>query len=68
MRIRREVGDRIRRMRRDRHLSQEKLAEMTGVDRQTIGFYELGRTSPTLDQLVAISRALGVPLVNLLWS
>lgn len=49
-------------------MSQERLAELAGVDRQTIGHYELGQTSPSLDALVAIARALDVPLVNLLWS
>jgi len=38
------------------------------MDRRTIGSYENGRTPATLDDLTAIARGLGVPLINLFWS
>lgn len=47
-------------MRRQRLLSQEKLGEAVGLDRRTIGSYENAMTAPTLDDLTAISRALGI--------
>ena len=64
---RRQVGERIRRLRAARGLSQERLGEAVGLDRRTIGGYEMARSAPTLDDLTAIARALDVPLVNLFW-
>lgn len=62
---RREIGDRIRAVRRDRRLSQEKLAELAGMDRQAVGKLELGYTSPLLDSLIRIADALDVELADL---
>jgi transcriptional regulator with XRE-family HTH domain len=60
LRERREVGDRIRYLRRQQGLSQERLAELIGRDRQTIRHYEHGMTPAGLDDLVAMAQALGV--------
>ncbi|MFD4394626.1 helix-turn-helix domain-containing protein [Kitasatospora sp. NPDC058478] len=57
---RREVGDRIRYLRRQQRISQERLAELIGRDRQTVGNYESGRTPPSLDDLIAIAQCLDV--------
>ncbi|WP_343041300.1 helix-turn-helix transcriptional regulator [Streptomyces typhae] len=62
---RRAVGERIRIARVHAGLSQEKLAERAGMDRQAIGRIELGHASPLLDNLVRIADALGVPLADL---
>lgn len=48
-------------------ISQVKLAEMTGVTRQTIGMIEAGDFNPSLRLCVAISRALGKTLNDLFW-
>jgi transcriptional regulator with XRE-family HTH domain len=64
---RRDVGDRIRRLRQHRGLSQERLAELAGVDRRTIGRWELAQAPPTLDDLTALARALDVPILRLFW-
>ena len=62
---RRVVGDRIRAARLQAHLSQEKLAELAGVDRQAVNRIELARASPTLDTLLRIADALDTPLADL---
>jgi transcriptional regulator with XRE-family HTH domain len=54
------VGERIRHLRHERHLSQEALAELAGLDRQTVGAYERAQTSGSLDEVVAIAAALSV--------
>ncbi|MER5350561.1 helix-turn-helix transcriptional regulator [Kitasatospora sp. NPDC002551] len=64
---RRAVGVRIRHLRRAAQLSQEKLGELVGRDRQTIRHYEHGMTPASLDDLVAIARALGVPTWRLFY-
>ncbi|MCI0384602.1 helix-turn-helix transcriptional regulator [Streptomyces sp. CNQ085] len=62
---RRVIGDRIRAARRDRGMSQERLAELAGMDRQAVGKLELGYTSPLLDTLLRIADVLDVELSDL---
>jgi transcriptional regulator with XRE-family HTH domain len=60
-----EVGTRLRGLRAERSLSQERLAELAGVDRKLIYRTELGQTSPRLDAVALIAEALGVDLSDL---
>ncbi|OKJ06892.1 hypothetical protein AMK19_23625 [Kitasatospora sp. CB01950] len=60
LRLRREVGERIRCLRRARGLSQEDLGELIGVDRRAISTYEVGSVALSLDRVGAICRALRV--------
>ncbi|GGR71302.1 MULTISPECIES: helix-turn-helix domain-containing protein [Streptomyces] len=62
---RRVIGDAIRAARGSRKLSQEKLGELTGLDRKTINRIEQGAHSALLDHLLLIADALGVPLADL---
>jgi transcriptional regulator with XRE-family HTH domain len=62
---RRAIGDQIRAARREARLSQEKLAELAGMDRQAINRIEQGHQSPLVDNLIRIADALGVPLADL---
>ena len=48
-------------------LSQEELAELVGVTRQTIGMIEAGKYNPTLNLCVAICRALHKTLDEPFW-
>ena len=43
-------------------LSQSQLAEMLHVSASTIGMYEQGRRTPSIDMLVELSRAFDVSL------
>ena len=47
--------------------SQEELAEIVGVTRQTIGLIEKGKYNPTLNLCLKISRALNKTLDDLFW-
>jgi putative transcriptional regulator len=51
----------------ERDLSQEQLAEMVGVTRQTISLIESGNYNPTLKLCVEICKALGKTLNDLFW-
>ena len=51
----------------ERDLSQEDLANLVGVTRQTIGLIEAGNYNPTMRLCVAICRALGKTLDDLFW-
>jgi transcriptional regulator with XRE-family HTH domain len=61
-----EVGESLRRIRNDRGLSLEKLAQIAGVSRAMLGQIELGQSTPTITTLWKISRALDVPFSALL--
>ncbi|OGU15464.1 MAG: hypothetical protein A2076_18990 [Geobacteraceae bacterium GWC2_53_11] len=57
-----ELGDKLREFRIRRGLTQEALAEKTGVTFQAIQQYENGRTRLNTDKLQAIANALEVPV------
>jgi transcriptional regulator with XRE-family HTH domain len=61
-----EVGESLRRLRNERGLSLEKLAQIAGVSRAMLGQIELGQSTPTITTLWKISRALDVPFSALL--
>ena len=48
-------------------LSQQQLADMVGVSRQTINAIEMGDYNPTIRLCLAICRALGKTLDELFW-
>ena len=48
-------------------LSQEELAELVGVTRQTIGMIEAGKYNPTLNLCLAICKSLHMTLDELFW-
>ena len=48
-------------------LSQEQLAKLVGVTRQTIGMIEAGNYNPTLNLCIAICKALDRTLDELFW-
>lgn len=48
-------------------LSQEELAQIVGVTRQTIDMIEAGKYNPTLNLCIAICKALNKTLDELFW-
>lgn len=54
------LGHEIRRHRNAKGLSQEKLAELAGLNRNYIGFVERAERSPRVTTIFRISRALGL--------
>lgn len=62
---RRVIGDQIRDARRGAGLTQEKLAELAGMDRQSINRIEQGHQAALIDNLIRIADALNVPLSEL---
>ncbi|MEW6696103.1 MAG: helix-turn-helix transcriptional regulator [Bacillota bacterium] len=51
----------------ERDVSQEQLAEMVGVTRQTISLIESGNYNPTLKLCIDICKALDKTLNDLFW-
>ncbi len=60
------LGKNILKLRKEHKLSQENLAELIGVSRQTISNWELGETSPNPEQLKLLSKNLNISIDELL--
>ena len=59
------LGDRIRKFRLAKGLTQTELGKMVGVSQRVITYYEVRGVSPPPDLLVKIADALGVSLDEL---
>jgi transcriptional regulator with XRE-family HTH domain len=59
-------GDALRRLRNERGLSQERLAEAANVTADYIGFVERGENVPTLTVILKLAKALNVDAPDLL--
>lgn len=60
------VGANLRRLRIKRGLSLERLSRASNVSRAMLGQVELGQSTPTINVLWKIARALGVPFSALI--
>lgn len=61
-----EIGNRIRKYRKDRGLTQEQLADMINVSKSRISNWEQGINRPDADVLADMCRALNVSPSELL--
>ena len=62
-----EIGLRIRKIRRDRNLSQEQLAEKVNISTTHMSHIETGNTKLSLLVLTDLAQALDVPTDSLLF-
>ena len=63
--VRMFLGQRLRAVRKQRALSQERLAERSGLSGKFIGEVERGEKSVSIDSLYRVSVALEIPLREL---
>lgn len=61
-----QFGDRVRQIRTERGISQEKLAELCELHRTYISTIERGRRNVSLVNIHAIASALQIPMSELL--
>lgn len=66
MDIKKEIGERIKKIREGLYMKQVDLAELVGLSRNTIINYEKGRRDVTARDLVAIAHALNVSFAYLI--
>ena len=60
------IGEKIQFYRRKTGLSQEDLAKMMVLSRQTISLWEIDKTVPTLDNMIRLKEIFGVQIDDLL--
>ena len=65
MDMRKLVGRNAARIRKDRGLTQEQLAERCGLSQQYLSGLEQGRRNPTIVTIYEIASALGVSHIDL---
>ncbi len=62
------IDQRIKIARIAKSLSQQELADLVGVTRQTIGLIEKDKYNPTLKLCISIARVLDKSLNELFWN
>ena len=62
----RNLGINIKSERLRRNISQEKLAELTNISRNSISLIETGKINPTILKVIDIARVLNVDLNTLI--
>ena len=60
-----KLGKRIKILREKAHLTQEKLAELSGISLDYLGKIEVNINKPGLKTLIKISNALSIPIKSL---
>lgn len=61
-----KLGEKIRKFRKQKGLTQEKLAELAKIDYSYLNLIESGKRNPSIKRLHKIARVLGVPLKDLI--
>ena len=61
-----KLGERVRKLRKKKGITQEKLAELIGRDPRTIVALEAGKRNPTLKTIQKIAKALKVKSTDIL--
>lgn len=59
------LGDRLRQLRKERGMSQERLAEAANLTEDYIGFIERGENVPTLTVILKLAKGLDVDACDL---
>ena len=66
MTLRRILAQNLRRLRQDRGLTQEELADLAGVNRNYVGMIEREENAASVDVLESLAKALKVRAAELL--
>jgi len=60
--IGKRVGENLKKVRIEKNMTLDNVAEMTDVSKPTLHNIETGKTSPSIDNLWKISSGLGIPI------
>lgn len=59
------VGENIRKLRKERGLTQKQLGELCGINEANIRKYEADKQNAKIETIEKIAKALGVPIVKI---
>lgn len=59
-RLRKLCGDRLRKLREDKHMKTDEIADMLGISRSGYAYYEIGKRTPTSENIVKLANFYGV--------
>jgi putative transcriptional regulator len=62
-----QVENAVRQTRIEKAMTQQRLAELTGLARQSIISIEQGRYLPTIENALRLATALGTSIEDLFW-
>lgn len=65
MELRRKLGKRIRFLRKEQNLSQERLGELSNIHTNHIGAIERGEKNVTIESLIKLTNGLNITLEDL---
>lgn len=57
----------VKKIRKDKKISQSELAKRTGITRQTISLIEVGKYNPSLKLCIELAEELDTDLNSLFW-
>ncbi|MBR1424008.1 helix-turn-helix transcriptional regulator [bacterium] len=63
--LKKELGKKIQEIRKQRKLTQEKFAELVGIDPKNVSKIETGLNYPSSETIIAIARVLNVEIYEL---
>jgi len=63
--IHQNIAANVRELRKNKQITQEKLALEANLNRAYIGYIERGERKPSVETLAKIAKVLGVPLYKL---
>jgi len=66
MTLRRILARNLKRLRRERGLTQEELADLAGLNRNYVGMIERQENAATVDTLEALAKALAIDAMQLI--
>jgi transcriptional regulator with XRE-family HTH domain len=64
--LQKRFGERVRKLRLKKHLSQDEFADIAGLHRAYIGTVERGQTNITLRNMYILAKSLGVKMTDLI--
>ena len=65
MLLKKKLGKKIKNIRKSKNITQERLAEIIGIDPKNVSRIENGNSYPSADTLTAIANALNVEIYEL---
>jgi len=60
-----KLGTKVRKLRKQKGLTQEKLSELAGIDYSYLNLIEAGKKNPSIKKLAKIARVLKTSLKDL---